>query len=440
MGSILDNKGLVAENIAINETLYVGGSGSGNYTSIQDAIDGAEKGDKIFIYNGIYYENIIIQKSIDITGENKNTTIVDGNKNGNVLNLTADWVNISNLMIKNSGIGNVNQSYTGIYVRNSKHISITNSVISECEIPLNIHYSYNVDLQHCKIFNNTGGVTFFKSINNSIGYCDISQCNSANGISLSMSSYNIVSNCKVSSNAGSGIAIIMSSNNTITNNTFWDNNAYGINIVRASGNQTSQWNTIYENNFVGSMINAHDGYNNSWDDGRHGNYWDDYNGIDSNDDGIGDTPYILYGNQDRYPLMEPIRNTLNITIKQPSVAIVYPKNNTITTGNIVIKGNASSVENPIEIVQVKIEGGEWHIANGTVNWTFEWNTTNFENGLYKIYARSTDGQIYSKVEHITINVQNKIKENNEDTSTPGFELITLIGVILGFLIITKVRK
>jgi nitrous oxidase accessory protein NosD len=43
----------------------------------------------------------------------------------------------------------------------------------------------------------------------------------------------------------------------------------------------------------------------TWDDGREGNYWSDYNGTDANGDGIGDTPYVFDAqNEDRYPLME----------------------------------------------------------------------------------------------------------------------------------------
>jgi nitrous oxidase accessory protein NosD len=43
-----------------------------------------------------------------------------------------------------------------------------------------------------------------------------------------------------------------------------------------------------------------------WDNGNEGNWWYFYTGVDSNGDGIGDTPYVLNeNNTDLYPLMKP---------------------------------------------------------------------------------------------------------------------------------------
>ena len=96
--------------------LYVGGSGPNNYSTIQGAIDDANFGDIVYVYDDSapYYENVIIDKSINVTGENRATTIIDANYIGTVVTITADWVNISGFTIQNCEIDAGLYQYKGI--------------------------------------------------------------------------------------------------------------------------------------------------------------------------------------------------------------------------------------------------------------------------------------------------------------------------------------
>ena len=90
---------------SLGETLYVGGDRPGSYDNIQSAINDAKSGDTVFVYNDLspYYENIVISKSLNLIGENRETTIIDGGNVGNVVHISANWVNISSFSIQNSG-------------------------------------------------------------------------------------------------------------------------------------------------------------------------------------------------------------------------------------------------------------------------------------------------------------------------------------------------
>ena len=56
----------VCEETSVN-MLYVGGTGNGNYSSIQETINASNSGDTIYVYSGIYNETLEINKSISLT-------------------------------------------------------------------------------------------------------------------------------------------------------------------------------------------------------------------------------------------------------------------------------------------------------------------------------------------------------------------------------------
>jgi parallel beta-helix repeat protein len=92
----------------------------------------------------------------------------------------------------------------------------------------------------------------------------------------------------------------MSSSNIVKENTISENND-GLYLYRASGN------TFYHNNIIDNNRQTYLrlSTSNIWDNGAgEGNYWSDYTGSDTNNDGIGDTDIPHLG-LDNYPLMEP---------------------------------------------------------------------------------------------------------------------------------------
>ncbi len=86
-------------------TLYVGGDGPGNYSTIMEAVYNASDGDTIFIYSGTYYEHVKVFKQLTIRGEDKETVVIDGNGTGEVVLVSVGQVVIESCSIVNGDMG-----------------------------------------------------------------------------------------------------------------------------------------------------------------------------------------------------------------------------------------------------------------------------------------------------------------------------------------------
>jgi parallel beta-helix repeat protein len=219
------------------------------YQNITSGLAHATNGDTIFVYNGTYTERLIIDKPISLIGQNKHNTIIDGNRTGTVIEVTANNVSITEFTIKNSGL--FHYKLCGMYLEKISNSNISHNIIT---------YNYK-------------------------------------GIHVVNSSHNIFTGNEISKNL-EAIYTTNSNNSIFTTNTF-SNNEFAI-VTTSSSN-----NTAFHNNFINNthFISSIDSTN-YWDNGMEGNYWSDYNGRDEDQDGIGESPYIIdANNQDNHPLM-----------------------------------------------------------------------------------------------------------------------------------------
>jgi len=294
------------------KTWTVDDDGPADFHTIQEAINAANPGDIIFVYNGTYYEQIIVDKSLTLVGESNCITIIDANKTffQPTVEIVASNVNLSEFTIRNG--------YDGILVKGNNSV-IGNNMISNNDF----HGIQTAGFTHDNVmFNNTvtrNGLAYS-------GYCGIALDgyhhilynnrilnNNGHGIALGSNDTLLQANFIANNGFGelpyykhAGLVINRSYNNTIVENEIILN-LEGINIFMETGN-----NKIYHNDIINNTEQVVTDKNyasiNVWDDGyaSGGNYWSDYTEVDANGDGIGDAPYVIDAdNQDRYPLMHP---------------------------------------------------------------------------------------------------------------------------------------
>jgi len=247
-GTVLTEK--TTHPLTKGNTLYVGGSGPNNYTKIQDAINDATNGDTVFVYDDSspYLENIIVNKSIQLIGENKQTTVIDGEGKEDVVSVTANGISISGFSILGKKTLFPSQWYCGIQFWN----------VTQCTIRDNI------------VQNNLWiGIRSWKSSNCTVA--DNIVIGNGYGISIDKcSDYNVTGNL-VKDNIFVGIFVAMDYNIIIQGNNLSSNNL-GVHVVFSSDTQ------VLKNNFIANFIDATFGtsltgeseHRTNWQ----GNYWD----------------------------------------------------------------------------------------------------------------------------------------------------------------------
>ncbi|MGA1819608.1 MAG: nitrous oxide reductase family maturation protein NosD, partial [Thermoplasmatota archaeon] len=227
-------------------TLYVGPGG--NYSKIQDAIDNASAGDTIRIFNGTYYESIVIDKSLTIIGNGSVSTRIRGYGNTH-----AGWIRSSNVSMQNVSfsIGRKERPFSALMIDPGlNNVSLKNCNLSRSQYGVSSGATSsgtvsNVTLENCELFDNVYGLRIFNNynmiiVNSSLIY------NLEYGIYEHGSNQTKIYNSTFINNEN-GLTSDSSVRGSIMNNTI-KNSEYGLTII--SGSKIEMFgNNISENSY-----------------------------------------------------------------------------------------------------------------------------------------------------------------------------------------------
>jgi len=274
-------------------------------------------------------ENNLMNNSVGIVLDacNGPNNFQNNNMTDNGYNLIV-WGSSVEAFIQNIDTSNIADNKTIYYIIDSHNL-----ILNPINCP-NIGYlalvnCTKVTVENIDLSNDKDGMLMARSTNCSL--INITLANARTNITLSgFSSQPLIHG---------GLAFFKSDNNLMTDSRII-NNSVAVCLYQSSGN------LFYHNSFVDIDRPVISNFQspglppsgsfsiNKWDNGFEGNYWSNYESVDLNQDGIGDTPYIMdLDNSDRYPLMGMF-HSYDLFHIDPSCTVTIVSNSTISNFNV----------------------------------------------------------------------------------------------------------
>lgn len=158
------------------------------YQHIQDAIDNASDGDTVFVCGGVYYEKILVNKSIILQGEGRNSTTIYWDKCSTVVDIKAHngWPCNQQILIHGFTIFCSGES-DSVPVVNIPRVNvriINNTISSDGMIGIKLARVNNIIIKNNHISGGKVGIYVVEADRNIISYNHI--CNNTVGIKVGL--------------------------------------------------------------------------------------------------------------------------------------------------------------------------------------------------------------------------------------------------------------
>lgn len=351
--------------------------------------------------------------------------------------------------------------YNGIYLAGQLSKQCKNILVNDNKFVDNINgilitYSaININITHNRFSNNNDGVELTVGCNDNY-IINNTFTSDMTGVTMKNTQNNLIYSNTIVGSSFSGIYLLHGGPNIVRDNIL-RNNDIGIlldhsilNMIYRNefrNNNDGIWfqsnandNVFYNNTFISNIRNAHETSptSNSYSYNGYGNSWDDYQGYDCNNDGVGETPYVSGIVTDNFPLCSRLDTFVPIiSIIEPAIYSEYESNSpsfTLTIEEYLIQSQWYTLDGGVS--NFTITG-----LTDVINQPF-WDGLDFGEYNLTFYVQDLAGNVGSANVVISKKEEEPKEEEPEQQISFGtyYLTITIISIFSVFIIIRKKSK
>jgi len=194
-------------NTSLGQSIVVSANGSGDFSTIREALRNAATGTRLFIRPGLYNESIVIDKNVEITGDGSVEDIIIESTNSSCILMETDKASVRGLTLSGRG-AKFGKAFFAVDVPRGE-LTIENCDISSDSLScISIHGSWaNPLIKNCRIHDGAdSGIYIFDNARGQIEGCDIFHNANAN-VAITSGANPSIKNCRIFEGNNGGVVV-----------------------------------------------------------------------------------------------------------------------------------------------------------------------------------------------------------------------------------------